>query len=100
MDESDIEHFCAHARLAILERLVLKTALGTRVLSGEMTIQEGRDDLKDWLDKNSAIGDAPYGTRFQDPAIAGLYSEELKAVVEGMKRAVDQITREVLEAME
>ena len=100
MDETDVESFHVHARLAILERLVLKTALGAHVLSGEMTIQESRDDLKDWLDKNSAVGDAAYGARFQDPAIAGLYSEELKAAVEGMKKSVDQIVRDILEAME
>ena len=100
MNESDVENYRAHARLAILERLVLKTALGAHVLSGEMTIQESRDDLKDWLDANGAVGDAACGARFQDPAIARLYSEELKAVVEGMKKSVDQIARDVLEAME
>ena len=41
-----------------------------------------------------------FGQQDYVTAIAGLYSEELKAVVEGMKKSVDQIVRDTLEAME
>jgi hypothetical protein len=100
MDESDVEAFRARVRQQLLERLILKTALVTPVLTQHLSVAESSEALKGWLDLNSAAADRAYGAAFADPALTGLYSEELRGVVEALKTSIDQIAKEATEMLE
>ena len=91
MAQSDVEAFRDRFRLWTIERLALKFALGGPVFFGGISIEESTDHLKAWLDLNSAQADSAYGAHFRDPALVALYADEVKEVIEDMKKGVDEI---------
>ena len=95
MSEADVADFRARFRLWLIERLALKFALGGPVFFGGISIEQSGAALKDWLDLNSSTIDAAYGARFRDPAMAALYADEAKEVVEDLKRGVDEIAQDM-----
>jgi hypothetical protein len=89
-DQKDIDEFRLRFRVAILERLVLKTALVAPLLDRHLSIQESLDSLKGWLDLESEVADQTYGRHFADPALTALYADEVKEMTENMKKQVDR----------
>ena len=90
----EIHAFRARYRIEILESLVLKAMLLIHVLN-QQSLSESQSDLKGWLDTCSETADATYGKHFGDPAKSALYADEVKAVVEDMKRRVDKTVNEI-----
>jgi hypothetical protein len=78
MDKSEIDAFRLGFRLELLERLVLRTALLTPVLSHHLSIEQSQMALAEWLDTNSETADRTYGAYFHDPAKSALYADEVK----------------------
>jgi hypothetical protein len=95
MDQTDVEAFRDRFRLWVIERLALKFALGGPVFFAGLSIEESSDSLKGWLDLNSSRADQSYGSHFRDPALAALYADEVKEVIEDMKKGVDEIAEDM-----
>lgn len=95
MAESDVVEFRARFRFWVVERLALKFALGAPVFFAGLSIEESSDSLKGWLDLNSSRADAAYGEHFHDPALTALYADEVKEVIEDMKRGVNEIAEDM-----
>ena len=92
MDQQELALLRLRMRVVLLERLVLSTAFVMPLLSSQISEQQNCDRLKDMLDKNGSSGDQAFGAQFPgDPARAGLYAEEWKAILDDMKATVDQI---------
>lgn len=91
MDESEIANFRLRFRLAVIEELVLKNAFGMNLLILRLSIDKASEALKESLDGYSALADRAYGQHFQDPALSALYADEVKEVIEDMKKAVDKM---------
>ena len=70
----------AQARLLILERLVLRTALLVPVIGGGLSVDESHGALLDWLDGNAAPDNQP---------------KHFREAVEELKGLVDQVAIEV-----
>jgi hypothetical protein len=88
-DEAELQSFRLHFRVSILERLVLRTAFAAPVLAGRLSREESRRTLIDWLNLNSASADETVGEHFQDPALAGLYSDEVRNLIDNMIATVE-----------
>jgi hypothetical protein len=93
MNEAEMEAFRYRVRVKLLEEIVLKTAFLASRLDGRLSIGQTAQALKDNFDATSALADRQYGAAFQDPALAGLYSDEIRAVADEMKKAVDKIAK-------
>ena len=72
-----------------LERLVLRTAFAAPVLAGRLSREESRQTLTEWLNLNSASADQTFGEHFQDPALAALYSDEIRNLIDNMIATVE-----------
>jgi hypothetical protein len=96
MAESDLAEFRDRFRFWVVERLALKFALGGPVFFAGLSIEESSDSLKGWLDLNSSQADHAYGSHFRDPALTALYADEVKEVIEDLKKGVDEITKEMI----
>ena len=82
-------------RLAIIEQMLLRTALLQPVLTRQLTIAQSGDALKEWLETFGTTFDAAYGAHFQDPALTALYSDEARAIIESLKERVDQLATDL-----
>jgi hypothetical protein len=91
MDQKALEDFRVRYRLLLLEQLVLRHALLEPAIHRRLPIRESATELKGWLEKNSALADRAYGAALADPALAALYADEAKEIVEEMKKDADQI---------
>jgi hypothetical protein len=100
MKESDLEVFRLRFRVALLERLVLKTAFLASHLQGILSVAGTREGLLGWLDANSEESLRVYGAALKDPALTALFADEAKEVTDSMKRTVDQIAGEAKKAFE
>ena len=90
MKQADIDAFRTRVLINMIERLILKVAFEEPVRASHLTAVQSRDALKSWLDINSSAADAAYGSRFRnDPAQSALYADEVKELIEAMKRNVD-----------
>jgi hypothetical protein len=78
-------------RQNIVERLALQTALAVRMSVLGLSAQESCENLKGWLDHNSAVADQAYGSHFRDPALSALYADEVREIVDEMKAEVDKM---------
>jgi len=88
--QADIDAFRMRVLINLIERLILKVAFEEPVRASHLTAVQSRDALKAWLDINSSAADAAYGSRFRnDPAQSALYADEVKELIETMKRNVD-----------
>jgi hypothetical protein len=98
MNEADLEVFRVRWRLALLERLVLKTAFLADHVKGSLTVAGTATALKGWLDTNSATADRAYGAALEDPALTALFADEVKAITDDLKKTVDSIAVEAKKA--
>jgi hypothetical protein len=94
MEKSEIDDFRQRFRLALVERLVLRTAFLAPVLSRGLSSQESRQTLVGWLSTNSDVADKAFGSQFRDPAKAALYADEVKEVTDEMAAFVKRIADE------
>jgi hypothetical protein len=91
MEKSDLEAFRLRAQVNLIEQLVLKLAFREPVLNHQLSGQASRDLLQEWLDSNTTAALSAYGGHFQgDPAQSALYAEEVRGIVEKMKKTVDE----------
>jgi hypothetical protein len=98
MTETDLEIFRIRFRLALLERLVLKTVFLASHVQGILTVTGTREGLSGWLDANSEDTIRVYGETLKDPALTALFSDEAREITEAMKRTVDKIASEAQKA--
>jgi|GEM_PF-5499862 uncharacterized alpha-E superfamily protein len=91
-----IEAFRFRYRLAVVEKLAVK-ALLLLGAAPPQSLQQSQQQIKDWLDLCSTSADQTYGRVFRDPAQMALYADEVKAIVEDMKKDLDKLVREVQE---
>lgn len=91
MNRADVEAFRTRVRVSLIERLVLKIAFQEPVLNHQLSGQESREVLIEWLESNSTAADSAYGAHFRgDAAQAALYADELKEIVDQMKKTVNE----------
>lgn len=93
-DEQSIEAFRLRFRVTLLEHLILKSAFAAPVLARRLSAEESQLVLKGWLTTNSEEADKTYGAAFGDPALAALYSDEVKSVTDKMSKIVDELYNE------
>jgi hypothetical protein len=93
-DEPALEAFRLRYRVAILERLVLKTAFLAPLLSRRLSKEESRQMLIGWLNNNISAADQTFGEYFQDPALSALYADEVKDLVDKMIAIVEDLYRD------
>lgn len=89
MNEAELEAFRRRARAYLFERMTLKAAFQVLRLGGGLSTDESRQALHNSLDLMTQEADAYFGARLQDPALTGLYADELKAIVEDIKKEID-----------
>jgi hypothetical protein len=95
MDETEIVAFRERFRQELIERLVLKNAFAAPLLIGALSIEQCRNALKGWLDDNSSIADQSFGKHFHDPALTALYADEVKEIVNDLKKKIDKLATEL-----
>jgi hypothetical protein len=93
-DRAELEAFRLRYRVNVLERLVLKTAFSAPLLSRRLSAEQSHRMLIDWLNLNSSIADEAYGAHFQEPALAALYSDEVRYLMDQMIAIVDALYEE------
>jgi hypothetical protein len=98
MVEADLETFRLKFRLALLERLTLKTAFLASHVQGILTVAGTREGLRGWLDANSEEALRVYGAALGDPALTALFADEAKEITDAMKSTVDKIAAEANKA--
>lgn len=92
--EAKLEAFRLRMRMTILERIVLQNAFSAPVMSRRLSAQQSHQVLKEVLKKTSETADATYGAVLNDPALAGLYSDEVQDIVKTMEAIVDEMYEE------
>ena len=96
--EKDIEALRNTWRLEILERLVLRLAFQAPVLAGRISAKESCQVLLGWLDENADTADKVYGEHFGDPARAALHADEVRELIDEMKKIVEQAAADWMNA--
>jgi hypothetical protein len=91
---AEIQAFRDRIRLSLIERIALRTAFLVPLSTHQLSIEESRKALVDWLDLNSAIADRALGEKFRDPAVTALYAEEVRELTDKMKSIVDELAKE------
>ncbi len=94
MNESDLGVFRLRFRLALLERLVLKTAFLASHVQGILSVAGTREGLQGWLDANSEEALRVYGAALADPGLTALFADEAKEITDSMKETVNRIAVE------
>ena len=92
MTEAELQLFRDRCRLFLIERLCLAQALSEPVLSGKWSAEQSRKLLGSWLEEQSKKADKLFGTHFREPALTALYGDEMREVVEEMKKVIDDAT--------
>ena len=95
-DEAEIRAFRERFRISLIERLVLKNAFAAPVIAGHLSIRESHKELTEWLDQNSKNADQAFGGHFRDPGLSALYADEVKEIVDAMKKVVDGLLAEMI----
>ena len=93
MNEEEMAAFRFRIRVKLLEEIVLKTAFLASRLQGQLSIEQTAGALKRSFDSASELADRTYSEAMQDPALAALYSNEIRIVADEMKNAVDKIAK-------
>jgi|SRR5579871_355363 len=94
MDEAQIDQFRREARMMLVERIALRALLLAPVAGRALSIEDSAEALEGWLDVNREVADRAYGEHLKDPAMAALFSDEMKAVIDDMKAVVRQMADE------
>ena len=94
----EIEAFRLRYRLAMVEKMALK-ALLLQGAAPPLSLRGSQTNLEGWLDLCSASADQTYGKVFRDPAQMALYADEVKAIVEDVKKDLDKLVREIEEGL-
>jgi hypothetical protein len=98
MTPSQIAAFRDRSRHRLIERLVLQTALLARNSVLGLSVRLSGESLKGWLDANSEAVDQIYGEFFRDPALSALYADEIREIVDDLKRQVDSMVENAAQA--
>ena len=94
--KKEVEDFKLNYRITVIEKMAVKALLLIGALPPR-SLSESHDDLKDWLDLCSTSADQVYGRVFRDPAQVALYGDEVRAIVEEIKKDLDSLVREIRE---
>jgi hypothetical protein len=94
MTEADLETFRLRFRLALVERLAIKTAFLASHVQGILSVAGTREGLLEWLHANSDESLRIYGAVLEDPGLTALFSDEAKDITDGMKKTVEKIAAE------
>jgi hypothetical protein len=94
ISREEIEAFRLRYRLEIVEKMALK-ALLLQGAAPPLSLPKSQKNLADWLDLCSASADRTYGKMFRDPAQVALFADEVKAIVEDVKKDLDKLVREI-----
>jgi hypothetical protein len=86
--------FALEFRTTLVELVALQTALVVRWSALALSIEDSRENLKGWLDDISASLDRAFGERLRDPALSALYADEIKEIVEDMKKQIDKFAED------
>ena len=100
MDQIDIEIFRINCRLALIERLTIKTAFAAVRAEGSLTTAAVSMALKEWFDASSESADQSYGPLLKDPALTALYTDEARTITNNLKQIVDEVFLEAKKAFE
>ncbi len=75
-------------RVSLLENLVLRRAVETRVLGRHQSISEAESELAAWLDETSIDILQEAGKQSENPALTALIGDEAKDITDAMKAIV------------
>jgi hypothetical protein len=88
MEEAEFVEWRKRIRATIFESLVIQNAFLTQMSAGHLSVDEAENAILQGLDALTQRSDALWGAMLQDPALTGLYADEVKGVVEQIKELV------------
>jgi hypothetical protein len=91
MTEDDVEKFRLRFRLALIERLAIKTFFLATHVQGVLTVAQTEQGLGELLDGESAEALRVYGEALGDPALTALFADEAREITEDVKHAIAKL---------
>lgn len=98
MTPADLETFRLRFRLALVERLVLKTFFLATHVQGALTVSQTEQGLQELLDAESAEALRVYGAALEDPGLTALFADEAQEITDSVKKTVIAIAVEARKA--
>jgi hypothetical protein len=84
INETELEFFRLKFRLFLIERLVLRLSFSALQSGSRRSIQAARKELSDYLERAAELADQVYGEHYRDPALAALYADEVREMVQSL----------------
>jgi hypothetical protein len=91
MDQADLETFRLRFRMALIERLTIKTFFLATHVQGLLTVAQTETGLGELLDGESAEALRVYGLALGDPGLTALFADEAKEITDSVKKTVGEI---------
>jgi hypothetical protein len=88
MEEAEFVEWRKRIRTTIFETLVIQNAFLMQMSLGQTSVDQAEQAILEGLDGLTQRSDALWGAMLKDPALTGLYSDEVKGVIDQIKELV------------